>query len=809
MLIVVLLLFIGFLKVSNWSNSSETSPSQPQDQDALQGATKTAWPVASVKPLAHLLDTAATKAQIEAMAAATKILPKPQADADRVALETIKDQAAAQILSERHDLSDPNVRARLTRQLQAADQAENKYLSKRAAELGYALVEPDGAVLVGFDGEQPLYDRDDNVEAAISIGTNLIRDDAVFSLDGEGLIIGLWEAGGVPRLAHTEIAGRISVADGTTETSSHATHVAGTLIATGLNADVKGMAPRAKLIAHNSSSAIVEMTQLAAAAPNEEGKILVSNHSYGTVSGWSTDPWRWNGVFSDDNDPGNDHAGMFGRYNSSAAACDRLAWNAPYYLPFKSAGNDRGNGAPSNGTEWRHNSSTGTVYTYDSSTHPKADYLVRVSNGTSGFDTIPTVGSAKNIMTVGSVTDAASNGFRNLASSSLSAFSSAGPTDDGRIKPDIMANGDQLLSLGDDSDTDTARMSGTSASTPSAAGSALLLQQYHKHRFYDQAMRSSTLKGLMIHSAEDMGNPGPDYLYGWGLLNTHTAANLIKEYADAPEFQQIHEGQIEQGASDTFEFYWDGTAPIKITLCWTDPVADTQITHDSRIPRLVHDLDLKLTAPDGLSEYLPFVMPWVGDWSDAKLNSAATTGINDVDNVEQVLVETPQQSGIYTLTINHQGSLSQGNQIYSLITSGGLIPNAGYGAWLLEYFPETWDDSATAGFSIDPDGDGRANGLDYALNAPPGAASNLDPDLYALQHTLIQEVPHIALIYKRDTRKTDIEYQAQWSTDLMTWNPLESISLSIDGYEESLKAQLPVGASKKFIRLTVNQIPHG
>jgi hypothetical protein len=220
-------------------------------------------------------------------------------------------------------------------------------------------------------------------------------------------------------------------------------------------------------------------------------------------------------------------------------------------------------------------------------------------------------------------------------------------------------------------------------------------------------------------------------------------------------------------------------------------------------------LDLKLTAPNGLSEYLPFVMPWVGDWSDTKLNSAATTGINDVDNVEQVLVETPQQSGIYTLTINHQGSLSQGNQIYSLITSGGLIPNAGYGAWLLEYFPETWDDSATAGFSIDPDGDGRANGLDYALNAPPGAASNLDPDLYALQHTLIQEVPHIALIYKRDTRKTDIDYQAQWSTDLMTWNPLESISLSIDGYEESLKAQLPVGASKKFIRLTVNQIPHG
>ena len=808
MLIAVLLPFIGFLKVSNWRNSSETSPSQPQDQDALQGATQTAWPVASVKPAAHLLDTAAAKAQIEVMTAASKILTKPPADADRLALETIKDQAAAQILSERHDLSDPNVRARLTEQLQAADQAENKYLSKRAAELGYALVEPDGAVLVGFDGEQPLYDRDDNVEAAISIGTNLIRDDAVFSLDGEGLIIGLWEVS-IPRLTHTEIAGRISVADGTTETSSHATHVAGTLIATGLNADVKGMAPRAKLIAHNSISAIVEMTQLAAAAPSEEGKILISNHSYGTASGWSANPWRWYGIFIDDNNPGNDHAGMFGRYNSSAAAWDGLAWNAPYYLPFKSAGNERDDDAPSNGTEWRYNSSSGTAYTYDLITHPQADYLVRVSNGISGFDTIVARGSAKNIMTVGSVTDAVSNGLRNLASSSLNNFSSAGPTDDGRIKPDIMANGNWLLSLDDDSDTDTARKSGTSMSSPSAAGSALLLQQYYKLRFSNQAMRSSTLKGLMIHSAEDMGNPGPDYRFGWGLLNAHTAANLIKEYADAPEFQQIHEGQIEQGASDTFEFYWDGTAPIKITLCWTDPVADTQTTHDSRIPRLVHDLNLKLTAPDGLSEYQPFVMPWVGDWSDAKLNSAATTGINNVDNVEQVLVGTPQQSGIYTLTINHQGSLSQGNQIYSLITSGGLIPNAGYGAWLLEYFPETWDDSATAGFSIDTDGDGRANGLDYALNVPPGAAANLNTDLYALQHTLVQEVPHIALIYKRDTRKTDIEYLAQWSTDLMTWNPLESISLSTDGYEESLKAQLPIGASKKFIRLTVNQIPHG
>ena len=111
----------------------------------------------------------------------------------------------------------------------------------------------------------------------------------------------------------------------------------------------------------------------------------------------------------------------------------------------------------------------------------------------------------------------------------MSSFSGWGPTDDGRIKPDICANGVGLYSSYSGSDTQYASISGTSMATPNLSGSLLLLQQHYQNLFGTGSfMRSATLKGLVIHTADEAGsNPGPDYKFGWGLANMATAAQAI------------------------------------------------------------------------------------------------------------------------------------------------------------------------------------------------------------------------------------------------------------------------------------------
>jgi hypothetical protein len=117
-------------------------------------------------------------------------------------------------------------------------------------------------------------------------------------------------------------------------------------------------------------------------------------------------------------------------------------------------------------------------------------------------------------------------------------------------------------------------------------------------------------------------------------------------------------------------FVWDGVSPIRATLCWTDPAGTAQTAADSRTPNLVHDLDLKITGPDGSTTYLPFVMPFVGTWTAASMAAAATTGKNKSDNVEQVRIAAPNRAGSYTVTVSMDGALTTAFQSYSLVVTG-------------------------------------------------------------------------------------------------------------------------------------------
>lgn len=563
------------------------------------------------------------------------------------------------------NLSDEEQRKRVAGAVADANGRRLAEARARAVELNLPLriQRPNGSIqeIEGFEGDEPRYRTTHNANAAISTAANLTR--TAYGLDGSGLTIGLWD-GGSARATHQEFGGRVIVKDGATPVD-HATHVGGTLAATGLVVNAKGMAPALTVDSYDWNNDVSEMTSRGASAPGQAGKIYLSNHSYGYISGWNyvnngTRVWEWNGN-------GTTASGFeqdFGRYNTYARDQDALAFAAPYYSIFRSAGNERVDN-PSLGQTVALAPGSPSVVSYDPALHPSGDGQYR-----GGFENIAFESLAKNVITVGSVTDAVTSGSRDVSKANSSSFSSWGPTDDGRIKPDLVANGDGLYSSLNGSNASYGTYSGTSMSTPNAAGSAALLIQHYGNAFVGQAMRASTLKGLLIHTADDRGNPGPDYKYGWGLVNAKAAADLISDHSANPLKNRISESAVTTSvASHTESIVWDGVSPIVATLCWTDPAGPATSTSDLRTPRLVNNLNLKVTGPGG-TDYLPYVMPFVGNWTQSAMDSAATTGVNNTDNIEQVRINAPGTVGTYLVTVSFSGTLTNSNQNYSLLISG-------------------------------------------------------------------------------------------------------------------------------------------
>ena len=371
--------------------------------------------------------------------------------------------------------------------------------------------------LIDFDGERPLYRATCNANAAISSGANLLWA-APYGVTGNGGTVGVWDASSA-LTTHQEYGGRVTTKDGSGATSDHSSHVVGTVCAAGIDAAAKGMAPAVRVDSYDWDNDSGEMTARGAAVPGEAGMLNISSHSYGINAGWvytQTPVYTWYGA-------GTTAAGYedhFGQYNTYARDIDVLAYSLPYYLIFWAAGNDRSdNPATGNAVAL---SPGGASVSCDPALHPPGD---RTYKG--GYDTVSYEGLGKNVLTVGALTDAVSGGLRSPGSALMTSFSSWGPTDDGRIKPDVVANGYYLRSTSYAGDTSYSTMSGTSMATPSAAGSAHLLVHLFHTLFTNQVMRASTLKALLIRTADDKGNAGPDYEYGWGLINGSQPFSLI------------------------------------------------------------------------------------------------------------------------------------------------------------------------------------------------------------------------------------------------------------------------------------------
>jgi len=471
----------------------------------------------------------------------------------------------------------------------------------------------------------PIYYKTFNVEAAVTTGTDRLqpRSDLGLNLTGRGYTVGVWDAGSINE-EHRELRGRISIVDDS-PFGTHDTHVAGTIGATGITAEARGMANEVLLTSYDFNNDNAEIAEEAA-----DG-MLISNHSYGLVSGWQVvqdgSGWRWFG----DESISSIEDYKFGYYSEGdSRVWDDIAYNAPYYLMVKAAGNDRndvgdGSGAPPDGP----------------------------------YDVLDPKGVGKNILTVGAI-EAIPNGYRGPDDVVMSSFSSWGPTDDGRIKPDIVAAGVNIFSSVSEAFDAYEQQSGTSMAAPNATGSLLLLQELYARVNSGTFMRAATLKGLAIHTARQAKpDPGPNYEFGWGILAADRAAIHISREDD--ENFQIRESTLTNEGIRVFTVTSDGNAPLVATLSWTDvpgnPVAPTL---DSDSLMLINDLDMRVFSEDST------FLPWIMDPSNP--SRPASRGDNFRDNVEKIEIPNPAP-GEYTIVINHKGQLTNDRQDFSLLVS--------------------------------------------------------------------------------------------------------------------------------------------
>ena len=622
---------------------------------------------------------------------------------------------------------------------------------------------------------RPIYYGTKIVNAAISLAVDKVRGSAPYDVDGSGVLVGVWDGGAV-LTNHVELSGRIRLYDGPGG-DDHATVVAGIVAAAGVNATVgAGMAPAAGIDSYDWDDDVSEMTLRAAATPNANDRLSLSTHSYGYLCGWEAEGsrFRWYGEGWDTNAT----EGLFGRYDADAADWDRIVFNAPYYLPFKAAGNDRNDDPEAGDIVYKGSSSTS--YVYDPAVHPPGD-----GNYKAGYDTIDSLGCAKNAMTVGAVKDAVSGGSRRVSKAGMTSFSSWGPTDDGRIKPDIVANGYTVSSCTAASTNAYDNfLSGTSMAVPGACGAAALLVEYYGRSFPGQAMRASTLKGLIIHTADDLGAPGPDYRYGWGLMNVLAAAETIRDQARTG--RRLYEETLLEGATDVRTFFCDGREPVKVTLCWTDPPGTPRTGDDDRTPALVDDLDLSLVGPSGETNY-----PYRLDYAHPDA-VARTDGPNRVDNVEQVWIAAPA-SGRYEIRVSHAGYLKYTDRPYSLIVSGHPVDTDEDGLpdwWETQYGASSTGMTALA----DADGDGQSNLLEYRADTDPS-----DPD--SLTRFVLARISGAIVLHWNSAPGR--LYDVLWSDDL-TRNDFAPIAQSIPFDRAALTDAVHAAASSRgFYRLDV------
>lgn len=464
-------------------------------------------------------------------------------------------------------------------------------------------------------------------------------------LSGRGVVIGIWDEGGV-NTGHVELRGRVEQIDSVPAISQHATHTAGTLIACGKDCAggsgdplATGIAPQARILAHDWVNDLAEMRRAATGADGRT-PITCSVHAYGWPAGWFLEPpadiygrrpWNWYGGPQ----PAGEQARGFGRYGQPARGIDAVAYAHPRLSVFVAAGNHRNKG-PAQAV--RHRRIDGGRSFPSAVSRPRNGIL-------GGYDTLTGMAMAKNALVIGALADidVSTEGTDAIASAD---FSSWGPTDDGRIKPDLVADGIRLWAPSHETTNTYLSSSGTSMSTAVAGGVCALLNELAVRRFR-QPLTSAMLKAVLVHTAS-RPYAGPSLRLGWGSIRADLAAEALAERGGI---------RLVSGKLDSETQRWQMVAeapafqPVRATLAWIDPPGPSE----GDAPALVNDLDLRLIDPPGHTHH-PWRIHFDPSAGAEHAEQALRDGPNRTDNLEridvrgravagrwQVIVDTPRR----------------------------------------------------------------------------------------------------------------------------------------------------------------------
>lgn len=402
-------------------------------------------------------------------------------------------------------------------------------------------------------------------------------------LTGEGVRFGIWD-GSVDR--HVDFGDRLTIKEfelTIRASSSHGVHVAGTVAGAGiLDPHGQGMAPKAKIWSYNFNR------QKNGKSEGEE--MLDAYKEYGIS------------LTQNSYGPALDNLCRYFYqlvYDVTKAdfAMDNLALTAPTLSLVYAAGNDQG--------------------------ACSGRYLYR-----------SVVRRAKNIMLIGAVDERGR----------ITSFSSCGPQDDGRLAPTFCAMGEDVYSSV--SNNSYTFMSGTSMACPAASGTMVLLtQRYHQlHNGADP--RSILLRALLANTADDAGRWGPDYVYGYGIINGKRAVETMEQgnYLFGKPIK-------EKDAAHVYPLQIpSGTRRLRVMITWNDTVA-MKANRRWGEPALINDLDLVVKKGNEI------FYPWVLNGNNPR--QSATTGVNRLDNIEQVLIEDPKP-GFYNIEVLPSRVVSSG-----------------------------------------------------------------------------------------------------------------------------------------------------
>ncbi|HYG74056.1 MAG TPA: S8 family serine peptidase [Planctomycetota bacterium] len=493
-------------------------------------------------------------------------------------------------------------------------------------ELAAALANFDSVAYVSFI-PPPAAPRDATTDLISNI--NDVRDAPVAPLNaglsGEGITVAIRELGKMDlHIDYTDNNrfGRVDDVPVNSSDNLHATAVTGVVGGSGINfSNAKGVAPRVRLLGfvagenRGGSDLFSKQDIVNAASMNAR----ISNHSYGPVM---------NGSQTDNT------TDSFGTYDSISADWDAALRSSNLVAVF-SANEESGN-------------KSGHI-----------DFFVGMKNGIC-------VGATNN------AARAADDNPSTPATNGIAYYSEFGPMDDGRVKPDLVAYGGNNLATPDGNvvvlagTNATSEISGTSFAAPAVSGIAALVLQHYK-AVVGSEPSAALAKALLCNSATDLGLPGPDAAYGFGVANAEAAAATIRTYESAA-VTPFQEDDIVQGEEKSYTVSVSSSAQLKLTLCWMDAPGVP-----SSAKALVNDLDVELVDPAGSTTYFPFSLAPVAS-SSTPPQAATASGKNAVDPIEQIIVNSPV-NGNWTVRVRG-ASVPLGPQRFALVLNQASQPPA-------------------------------------------------------------------------------------------------------------------------------------